>query len=986
MNYDQLFYGFQNNLEVTSQGMEPPRCYYIPFDQHPEGKQREESGEFQLLDGQWDFRRFDSPLEAEGFPEKEYTESIPVPSCVQYYGYDEPQYSGGRTTFPFTPPYVPRENPIFCYRRRFSSEKRGGRRQYIVFEGVDSCFWLFLNGKYVGYSEISHADHEFDVTDFLRDGENVVDVAVAKWCKGSYLELQDKWRFSGIFGSVYLLNRPEKHITDYKISSVRSGEDRWAMRIEYLRGNVEMRAGAAGQTVTLRPGESAEIPVADPKLWTAETPHTYPVEISGGGEYIGERIALREITVQNRVVCLNGKPVKFRGANRHDFHPRRGAAVSQEDMLRDIRLMKQYNFNAVRTSHYPNRAEFYRMCDEYGLYVICEADIECHGAVLIEGGYEEEFFKLLSDNPQWQAQYLARIQTMYERDKNRGCILFWSLGNESGYGCNHEASARWLKARDSRLIHYEGIQCRRDHKTEVNEDIYYTSLLDVVSRMYPSIAYMREKCLEDPREHRPLLLCEYAHSMGNSPGGLQDYWDLINSDDRIAGAFVWEWADHGIDIGDGRYRYGSDFQVAFSDGNYCIDGCIGPNRESKSAIRALKAAMQPIDVEKESGDSYLLRNRYDFLPAEGLEITAVFKKNGEVLAAVPVSSGDLPARGEKRISLPFPGEIGEADFANVIFESRTKEASPLVEAGHLTARTGFVIHEPPHTAGSLISHCVFRESGRKLTVESGEYAYTFDRFTGTLETVGCGGLAMKVDLQPQILRATLDNDAANKVTWNRYGLYDAKPTAWKERFDEETGTLTFEGAFAGQIYRPVVHYRMTYRFSGGTVELKLEGRISECVEFLPRFGLRLCLPRSYGNYDYLAYGEDESYVDKRMQTCKDLYSANVEKDFIRYIKPQESTSHWGAHWLTVRSEEGRLAVTADRDFSFSAVPYTVEELMSAGHDYELPAPEKCVVSLDYGMSGVGLESCGPHLDPKYQMKEKAPEITFRLCFSDQRDS
>ena len=850
----------------------------------------------------------------------------------------------------------------------------------MVFEGVDSCFWLYVNGLFVGYSEISHADHEFDVTDFLRDGENTVDVAVAKWCKGSYLELQDKWRFSGVFGSVYLLDRPEKHIVDYKISSVCDGCD-WSLQVEYLRGDVPMKVTTEWTSVELFQGECIKIPVDDPKLWTAETPYVYNLELSGGGEYIEEHIALREISIQSRTVLLNGKPIKFRGANRHDFYPGKGAVATREDMQADIALMKQYNFNAVRTSHYPNRPEFYQMCDEYGLYVISEADIECHGAVNIEGGYEEEFFKLLSDNPEWQKQYLARIRTLYERDKNRGCILFWSLGNESGYGCNHEESARWLKAWDSRLIHYEGIQCRRDHKTEVNEDIYYTDLLDVVSRMYPSVEYMQKKCLDDPREYRPLLLCEYAHSMGNSPGGLQDYWDLINSSDQIAGAFVWEWMDHGIDRGDGKYLYGSDFDVAFSDNNFCIDGCLGPDREIKSAIRALKAVMQPIDVEKVEGDNYILRSRYDFLTAEGLEITAVFKKNGEVVGVQSVPSEDLMPRGEKCIHLIFPAEIGENDFANVIFESRTKIAAPFVDAGHLVARTGIVLREPPMMADELIWDCTYRVSGRELTVQSGECIFTFDRFTGILETVHNGGEPLKIELQPQILRSTLDNDVQNKRIWDQFGLYDAKPTSLREQFDEENKTLIIDGVFAGQIYRPVVHYRLTYRFSGAVVEVKLEGKVAKCLEFLPRFGVRFCLPNTYSDYDYLAYGPDESYIDKRMHTCKDLYSANVERDFVRYIKPQESTSHCGAQWLAIQSAQSEVSVTADRKFSFSAVPYTVGELMAANHDYELPVSDKTVVSLDYKMSGVGSESCGPHLDKKYQMNERSPEITFRLDFS-----
>ncbi len=970
--------GYLEDLDVVSVGMEAPRSYYIPFPQPPQGKVREESPALTFLDGTWQFQMYDCHYDAQNLMPGKYEAAIPVPSCVQYFGCDAPQYSGGRVTFPFQPPLVPRENPIYCYRRSFRYKKKAGKKHYILFEGVDSCFWLYLNGKFVGYSEISHADHEFDITGYLKDGENVLDVAVAKWCKGSYLELQDKWRFSGIFGSVYLLSRPEKHIADYKISS--RWDAGWALEVEYLRGDVPMTAQVEGEYRTLQPGEKVLIPVEDPRLWSAEDPQLYTVLLSGGGEYMEEKIALRSVTIENRVVKVNGNPVKFRGANRHEFAPNKGQVQTRADMLRDLELLKQYNFNAVRTSHYPSRPEFYRLCDEYGIYVISEADIECHGAVNIDGGYEEEYFKLLSDNPDWQKQYLARINTMYQREKNRGCILFWSLGNESGYGCNHEESSRWLKARDSRLIHYEGIQCRRDHKTEINDDIYYTDLLDVVSRMYPSVDYMVNKCLEDPREHRPLILCEYAHSMGNSPGGLQDYWDLMNGNDHCCGGFVWEWMDHGIDLGDGKYRYGSDFPVEFSDNNFCIDGCLGPNREIKSATRALKFAMQPVDVQQVGEDLYRIVSRYDHIRAANLAMEAVFKKNGQVIARVPVPVEDLGPHGERTVHLPCPEKIGKNDFVNVLFETCTRQERPLVPAGHPVARNGFTLHAAPMAGEALRSRAKLREEGRKFTVLSGGCSYVFDRFTGRLETACLGGKHLDLGLEPQIIRATLDNDVQNQKIWDRFGLYAARPTALCEHFDSETGTLVIDGAFTSQIYRPTVYYRLRYRFSGEKLQVELEGSVHQDVEFLPRFGMTLRLPESYRRYDYLAWGDDESYCDKKMHTVQDIFSADVPDDFVRYIKPQESTAHWGARWLTVSDGEHRLHVTADREFSFSAVPYTARELMAAAHDWQLPESDKTVVNLDCAMSGVGSESCGPHLDAKYQAKERKFQITFDLDF------
>lgn len=975
---------FISAMSLSSVGMQPPRAYYIPFSDKDEGKDafspRGESSEFFSLDGVWQFKKYDAPELTGDFLNEEYEAEIPVPSCVQYFGCDEPQYSGGRTTFPFRPPFVPRENPVYCYRRTFGYEKTKGKKQYMVFEGADSCLWLYVNGGFVGYAEISHADHEFDVTDFLKDGRNTVDVAVAKFCKGSYLELQDKWRFSGLFRSVYLLTRPERHVEDYKISSICEGGN-WSVLFEYLRGASELSVEIEGIRKTLKAGESAGFPLVNARLWTAETPELYPVVLESNGEKIYEAFAVRKIEIKDRVVMLNGSPIKFRGANRHDFSASAGATVTDEEMLEDIRILKNFNFNAVRTSHYPNYPEFYKLCDRYGVYVISEADIECHGAVLIEGGYEEDFFNLISDNPEWQKLYLDRIEALYEREKNRGCILLWSLGNESGYGRNHETAAELLHAKDTRLVHYEGIQCRRDHKTNINDDIYYTPLLDVVSRMYPSVEYMRENCLNDEREHRPLLLCEYAHSMGNGPGGLTDYWALMDNEPFCAGAFVWEWADHGIDTGDGKYRYGDDFEAEFSDHNFCIDGAFGPGREIKSSSLSLKYAMQPIRTQKTGEHTYAFTNGYDFLSTDGLKVVAVFRKNGLTVEEreVPLS---LPPHGTEEIDLPFPCALEAGDYANVIFLTRTKEKASLTEKGHLTAMTGFTVQERGRKTETFVSEAVFEKPAPNVSVvRSGNAVYTFDSFKGILNTVNLNGRELIVGLQPQIKRALLDNDKAiYEGQWEKFALYKSKPTAYREYFDAETQTLIFEGGFTCQGYRPMVEYTLTYKFRGSSTELTLEGKVFKSVEYLPRFGIRLFLPEDYKRYVYLGFGGSESYIDKKNMCVKDVFEADVIEDYVRYIKPQESTSHCGTDEVKLCGAEGTVKASADREFSFSAVPYTAEEIMNARHDFELGENKKTVLSLDFRMSGVGSESCGPHLDKKYQCSERNPKITFRLDF------
>ena len=1028
---------FCEDLSISDVNALPPRAYYIPFGadanvSETEGgfyESREKSDEFLSLDGVWQFKKYDSIYEAGDFLNDEFCEKIPVPSCVQYYGYDTPQYSGAASTFTFEPPFVPKANPAFCYRRTVKVTKKVGRKQYIVFEGADSCLWLFVNKKFVGYVEISHADHEFEITDFLVSGENSIDVAVAKFCKGSYLELQDKWRFSGLFRSVYMLDRPAEHITDYKIYSVfeyEKGEScgfsgkikKVKVVFDYIKGETKAEVSAFNKTISLFPGEKAEFIVENPRLWTAETPFTYPVTISGCGEKIYENFAVRDIRVENRTVYLNGKKVKFRGANRHDFSPKAGATVTTEQMLADIALLKKFNFNAVRTSHYPNLAEFYRMCERYGIYVISEADIECHGAVNIYGGYDEELFKLLSDNPDWQKAYLKRAKTMYQREKNRGCILFWSLGNESGYGCNHEACARYLREIDggNRLIHYEGIQCRRDHKTEINEDVYYTYLLDVESRMYPSVSYMREKCLNDPRENRPLILCEYAHSMGNGPGGLEDYRALIDSDDRIAGAFVWEWADHGIDFGDGKYRYGKDFDVEFSDGNFCIDGVFGPAREIKSAGLAFKATNQPIKVEKIDGIAkFRIVNRYDFITPENLIFTADICKNGKKVKSVQTDISKIPPRGFTDIDLSSDlceicsgselcgDKDKNNDLINVLFTVVSKKTDGFIPADYVLCSDSFVIKdllpeklfedmlcgEKRKTEEKSQAEIVLK-TARKTVIKSKTALYEFDNFTGELVSVSFGGESLSLKLKPQILRATLDNDVRNFKKWKEAGLYAEKPAVSAAVFDGEKGELRISGAFKAQIYNPLVRYSLVYRFYGEKFSVELCGDIkngTEYLPFLPRFGMVLSLSDSFDKYEYAGYGPRESYIDKHQHARKDFFTASVKGDYESYIKPQESSSHYKTSFVKLeKSDDGReksgvceIGVYANKDFSFSAVPYSVEELIAAAHNYDLPASDKTVLSLDYAMSGVGSESCGPALDEKYRFTETRPNITFLVC-------
>ena len=565
-------------------GTEPHRSYYIPFAETDEiGTRygivdRRSSSRFLSLDGIWQIRPH---AHVEDFcPNEILTNVIPVPSCVQMHGYDQIQYLNTRYPFPVMPPHVPYENPCWHYRRTFALHKVDGEKYYLNFEGVDSAFYLYINGVKKGYSQISHSTSEFDITDLVRDGENTVDVLVLKWCASTYLECQDKFRFSGIFRSVYILRRPAEHITDYVLETKLVNEG----GVLCIRNEspVDIRCDFEGRTVTVPAGERVEIGCDTVTPWSPESPKLYTLVLSAGGEKIVEKIGFREVTIDGKVFKINGAPVKLKGVNRHEFSPDTAATVTLEDMLTDLRLMKELNVNAVRTSHYPDCPEFYLLCDVMGLYVMDEADLETHGSCVREGTYEDRLWQDFAEMDRFAPGITDRHKSLVERDKNRTSVIIWSMGNEASFGRAFFDGAKYIRLRDAtRPIHYESIQ-------HTDPKYYYTDMVDMVSMMYPSPEKIREKVLDNPKETRPFVMCEYTHAMGNSCGDIAAYWDMIYNEEQMMGAFVWEWADHGIRC-DGGFLYGGDFGEAEHDGNFCVDGLVTPDRKCKSGALEMKA-------------------------------------------------------------------------------------------------------------------------------------------------------------------------------------------------------------------------------------------------------------------------------------------------------------------------------------------------------------------------------------------------------------
>ncbi len=613
-------------------GTMPHRSYYIPFAPEDMVKtkhsilDRTSSSRFTSLDGVWQIKQLDH---VEDFDVNDMLgDSIPVPACVQMHGYDHIQYLNIRYPFPVMLPHLPYDNPCWHYRRTFNLKKQKGEKYYINFEGVDSAFYVYINGQFKGYSQISHATSEFDITELAVNGENTIDVLVLKWCISTYLECQDKFRFSGIFRNVYMLTRPENHITDYKIETSFSDSDGILTFIN--ESSVDIKIVLENNSVIVPGKMKAEMIVPDVKPWTAENPNLYTLELYANGEKIIESVGFREITIDGKVFKINGEPIKLKGVNRHDFNCETAATVSLEEMARDIHLMKELNVNAVRTSHYPNSPEFYMLCDTFGIYVMDEADLEMHGACSRDGRYDVELWSEYAENDFFTPGITDRHVALVERDKNRPSVIIWSLGNESSFGKAFFKGANYIKGRDkTRPVHYEGLQ-------NANPKYYYTELVDMVSMMYPSFQKIREDVLDNPKETRPFVLCEYTHAMGNSCGDIAEYWDMIYNNDQMMGGFVWEWADHGIKTDKG-FLYGGDFKEPEHDGNFCADGLLTPDRKLKSNALEMKAVYggktkSEVNIVEIPASTYKFSSAIDIEVNEHTgEITSIKADGKEVL-------------------------------------------------------------------------------------------------------------------------------------------------------------------------------------------------------------------------------------------------------------------------------------------------------------------------------------------------------------------
>lgn len=992
------FEKFHENPQILHVGCTPSRSYYIPAASEEEALQGSSSRKT-LLNGDWAFRYFSSFTEAAGkdgsgflcFDEDEM-DTIPVPSCWQNHGYDSHNYINVRYPIPYDPPYVPEENPCGLYVRHVELDETDlSFRSFLNFEGVDSCFYLWVNDSFAGYSQVSHSTSEFEITDLLQQGDNCIAVLVLKWCDGTYLEDQDKLRMSGIFRDVYLLQREQNFVSDFFVhTSFENGFSRADISVSgHLSGEAAVTAKLfAPDGKLLSEMASSEnnlrFTVENPQLWNAESPVLYKLLIACGGEVIAQDIGLRQIEIQKGVVLLNGTAIKFKGVNRHDSDPVTGYTISREQACRDLELMKQHNINAVRTSHYPNAPWFPELCSRMGFYMIAESDIETHGVVSFMGrDTGRETFAEIAEDPQFAAAILDRVQRNVERDKNHSSVVIWSLGNESGYGENFVNAAKWIESYDpSRLIHFESEHYTLpDHTPDV-------SPLHLYSRMYASTEDI-DRYFANPKNTRPFVQCEFIHAMGNGPGDIEDYMEQIYRYDGFCGGFVWEWCDHAVYGGttpEGKaiYRYGGDFGDVHNDGNFCMDGLVYPDRRVHTGLLEYKNCIRPIRAAYNKDDKTLrLKNMLDFTDAADFaEIFYDICENGETLYTGKYENVNITPHGE--VTLPLPEDLPDEGDVTMLLRYEAKADGPFYDKGYPLGFDELILCEAHReltlTAAGRVE---IEENETLISLTGSSFRYELSKRTGLWSVLNhCNNSYLKEPMQWNIFRAPTDNDATIRQQWAACG-YDRIMTrvysCTAENDAEGSAVITAKLGIAAISIKKFIDASVKWTVAGdGKILCGMDVAKSPDFPYLPRFGLRLFLPKTFSSTEYFGYGPYESYIDKRRASWLGVFESDVRGMHEDYIKPQENGSHYGCRYVTVTDGAFALRASAAKPFCFNTSHYTQEELSAKRHNYELDESDCTVFCLDYLQSGVGSNSCGPALKEKYQLNETAFRFDFLL--------
>lgn len=1024
------------SLSLIEKNRLKPRAHFFSYEtkQLAIRNKRSESNGYKSLNGQWKFHYSKSlHTSPADFYEKEFNDqawdTLNVPSSWQMNGYGKPHYTNIQYPFPVNPPHIPSENPTGCYRREFYIKKPENEKVVLHFEGVDSAFHVWVNGKEVGYSQGPRIPAEFDITEYIQTGTNTLAVRVYQWSSGSYIEDQDMWWLSGIFRDVYLIRKKESHIADYFVQTkldenyqhaklhVKTWLERYqntdieglSLEAELFDASYQPLQHEKVNNISLK-SQSQEkaaltLAVTNPKKWSADHPYLYKLILtlknSSGEvvEVIASDVGFRSVEISQGLMLINGKPIKLKGVNRHDHHPDLGKRIPPYWMEEDVKLMKQNNINAVRTAHYPNDPYFYHLCDQYGLYVIDEADLECHGFDLTGNGNQ------ISDDPAWERSYVDRVQRMVERDKNFPSIIMWSLGNESGYGRNHDAMYKWAKENDeTRIVHYER-ECKYILDNSNNNPQSEPNASDLFTTMYTDVDTM-ERLGKRTDFSCPHILCEYAHAMGNGPGSLKEYWEVFYKYDRLQGGFVWEWWDHGIrtynEEGEEFFAYGGDFGEQPHDSNFVIDGLVSPDRTPSPALQEYKKIIEPVSVEGLNMEkrSVRVRNLYDFINLDHLHISWSIEAEGKTIDQGTVATPDIQPGKTKEIEIPYKEALYKSfdEECWLMINFTLAEDRIWAKSGHPISRTQFKLKEETI---SKVQHkpkgkeLVVHDYTQVLVVDGEDFQLTFDKWNGKLTSWIYNGIPM-IEEGPELdfWRAPIDNDLYNNtktrphptiVEWKTHNLDMLKQDTRSVEYEIPEGSSTAKIIVSGRVAPPVfswgIDVLITYDIStDGEIKVSVEGNFQgEHSNTIPKIGMRMTVPRRLERVNWYGLGPGESYIDSRESNFYGLWSKNVTEMFTPYVYPQENGNRHSVRWLTL-SDIGSagIKVTGAPELDFSTQLYSREQVEKAQHLYELKEEDRIHLNINHKQHGLGSASCGPDVLDKYQLKTEDFQYSFSL--------
>ncbi|WP_440338524.1 beta-galactosidase subunit alpha [Megamonas funiformis] len=997
------------NHQIDGINRMPARAHFLTFPSKEKAllNNNRYTHAFKNLNGVWKFMFLDAPeYSPEGFFNSDFDvtkmDDITVPGNWQLQGYGKMHYSDLWYNFPINPPYVPTENPTGIYKRTFFVEESYRDKKIIIrFCGVDSAYHLWINGKEVGYSKVARNESEFDITDLIRVGEeNDVTVRVYQWSDGTYLEDQDMWWESGIFRDVELIGVPKDGINDYKVIADLDDEYKNGIfKVEaFLRTtkevNVTFELVDAGEntvftkTVVAKEGKACiDEVIADVNHWTAETPYLYKLfmTVEDDGqivEVIPQNVGFRNIRLNGETFLVNGVAIKFKGVNRHDYSPQNGRVVSREEIEKDIILMKEFNINAIRTSHYPNSYYLYDLCDEYGMYLIAETDLECHGFELT-GDY-----KWITDDPSWELAYVSRMTRMIERDKNHPAIIFWSLGNESAFGCNFRKMTDVAHEMDpTRLVHYEG-----DFDVE-SADVYSTMYTWIEN---PKKPYLMKDIIE--KSKKPHIHCEYCHAMGNGPGNLKDYQDLVYAHDKLQGGFVWEWFDHGIESftesGEKYYRYGGDFGDDPSNKDFCIDGLIMPDRTPSPGLYEYKKVIEPITttaVDIQKGIINLL-SRYDFANLDRFNLVYKVMEDDVILQTGFMAVPSIEARANKDITLPYDlsaikAKPGAHYYVNISYQLR--EDTSYASSGHELATAQFEL--PLYKEGIVVRPegiLNVEKEHTTLHVKGANFSLDFNLVNGNLMNIVRDGMQV-LSKGPRLTlwRAPISNDMEiidklKKV----YFLHLEHEVVMNIDYHMEGNILKVEVDTINSTTNSAWHFKTKYVYTvcpSGDILIDVEGtpsgRVDLAPDMLPRIGVSMHLDKSMEHVRYFGMGPGENYADSKEAAQMGLYANTVDGLFTNYVIPQENGNHMGCKWVSMTNDRGMgLLASTEGDFNFSASWYEDKDLDDAKHTCDLVKRDYIVFNVDYKQNALGTNSCGQWQLDKYRAKFEDFKLSFRL--------